>query len=135
MLARRLQQPISVMTDHQEGTMNTEMPVLLSFVGYRDPRPEGSEDDGPVLSLLGARSFARVVLFCTGGEYLERARSVEEITAGRDPAVSFSFVNLELESVVDSLIGMLQHDGYVEHGSYRELKRPVDFLLRDVSSG
>lgn len=81
--------------------MNTEMPVLLSFVGYRDPRPEDSEDDGPVLSLLGARSFARVVLFCTGGEYLERARSVQEITAGRDPSVSFSFVNLELESVVD----------------------------------
>ncbi len=75
--------------------------ILLSFVGYRDPHPEGSEEYGPLLSLLELRKFDRVVLFCTGGDYLERARSVQQIVEIDDPAVQFSFVNFELDSPVD----------------------------------
>ncbi len=79
--------------------------VLLSFVGNRDPRradgPEGLEP-GPVLSLLGARRFDRVFLFCTGPDYLVRARDVEEIAGveiERPPV--FSFVQIDLASPID----------------------------------
>ena len=75
--------------------------VLLSFVGYRDPYPAGTEENGPLLSLLEAMQFDRVVLFCTGSDYLERARSIQEITTARSAGIRFSFVNLELKSVVD----------------------------------
>ncbi|TVR51257.1 MAG: AAA family ATPase [Spirochaetaceae bacterium] len=81
--------------------MENVLRVLLSFVGYRDPHPSGTEENGPVLSLLGARAFDRVVLFCTGSEYLERARSVEQIVGTSGGAPAFTFVNLELASPVD----------------------------------
>ena len=81
--------------------MENVLRVLMSFVGYRDPYPNGTEENGPVMSLLGARAFDRVVLFCTGSEYLERARSIEQIVRGRDGAPTFTFVNLELGSPVD----------------------------------
>ncbi|TVQ34848.1 MAG: sigma-54-dependent Fis family transcriptional regulator [Spirochaetaceae bacterium] len=97
--ARGLQ--IVGMLGYSEGTMANKPRVLLSFVGYRDPHPEGSEELGPLLSLLEAMEFDRVVLFCTGSRFLERARSVQEIVTGRDEGVTFSFVNLELQSVVD----------------------------------
>ncbi len=79
--------------------------VLLSFVGNRDPYradgPEGPEP-GPVLSLLGARRFDRVFLFCTGPDYLVRARDVEEIAAGEiDRPPVFSFVQIDLASPID----------------------------------
>ena len=45
-----------------------EPSLLLSFVGNRDPFVEHSEDFGPALSLLQARSFDRVILFCTGAD-------------------------------------------------------------------
>ncbi|TVR07063.1 MAG: sigma-54-dependent Fis family transcriptional regulator [Spirochaetaceae bacterium] len=89
------------MSAYNSGIMNRQLRVLLSFVGLRDPFPEGSEEHGPLLSLLETVPFDRVVLFCTGSRFLERARSVQEIVTARDEAVTFSFVNLELESVVD----------------------------------
>ena len=81
--------------------MENALRVLMSFVGYRDPYPSGTAESGPVMSLLAEKVFDRVVLFCTGSEYLERARSIEQIVRGRDVAPTFTFVNLELGSPVD----------------------------------
>ncbi|MFW5728555.1 MAG: RNA repair transcriptional activator RtcR family protein [Spirochaetota bacterium] len=104
--------------------------VLFSFVGNRDPyvadgadfggpEPAG-ESPGPVLSLLNARSFERVVLFCTGSEYIERARSVQEIARDTDPGVKFNFADIELSSPID----------YQE--IYRELKRAIDQFMPSI---
>jgi len=96
--------------------------VLFSFVGNHDPLqiPGADDDPGPVLSLLRDRPFDHVVLFITRGEYAERADVIRRVThdtlpehpdAGStppaaSPAVSnrratFSFVDIELQSVVD----------------------------------
>jgi hypothetical protein len=75
--------------------------VLLSFVGNRDPYREGSSEYGPVLSLLHERQFSKVFLFCTGPDYIERAKTVERISSGQFEIQDFTFINLELESVVD----------------------------------
>jgi DNA-binding NtrC family response regulator len=85
--------------------------ILLSFVGNRDPYVEHSEEFGPVLSLLQARSFDRVILFCTGPEYLERAKMVEEVCRGFGCAASFRSEILELVSPIDyeEILGKLLH--------------------------
>jgi hypothetical protein len=75
--------------------------ILLSFVGNRDPFVENSEDIGPVLSLLQARPFDQVVLFCTGPDNLERAKMVEEAARSFDCRSRFTFVSLELDSPID----------------------------------
>ncbi len=95
-----------------------EADVLFTFVGNHDPlRVPGPDDDpGPVLSLLRHRRFDHVVLFITRGEYAERAGIIRD-AARRSPAVAdgradsirsspspdptFSFVDIELHSVVD----------------------------------
>jgi hypothetical protein len=45
------------------------MDVLLSFTGFQDPYAIGlvgqEEQPGPILSLVGARSFDRIILFST----------------------------------------------------------------------
>ena len=83
--------------------------ILLTFVGNRDPFPPqspeageaGEADSGPILSLLHAREFSRVILFCTGGAYIERGRSVEEAAKGLGITASFKFVTIELDSPID----------------------------------
>lgn len=97
--------------------------ILLSFVGNRDPyatdtrtqagteQPGANgpaatasartEQPGPVLSLLQARDFDRVVLFCTGSEYLERARMVAGLVGADGSGPRFQYVSLELESPID----------------------------------
>ena len=77
------------------------MRILLSFVGNRDPYSDTEGSYGPLLSLLTDRPYDQVVLFCTGSAYLERARTVEATVEQAAQTPSFSFVNLELESVVD----------------------------------
>ena len=78
------------------------MEVLLSFIGNRDPFADQETNEfGPVLSLLQARQFARVFLFCTGPEYVERAKTVERIASDEFGAGKFAFINLDLDSVVD----------------------------------
>ncbi len=104
--------------------------VLFSFVGNRDPYVEqggdfgGADLDGeqlgPVLSLLNERSFQRVVLFCTGSRYIERARSVQEIARRTDPGVKFNFVDVELSSPID----------YQE--IYTELKGAIDQFMPSI---
>jgi DNA-binding NtrC family response regulator len=91
-------------------------------VGNRDPyRDEEAEDFGPLLSLLSTRSFAKVVLFCTGSSYIERARAVEEIAGRSDPGTTFNFVDISLSSPID----------YQE--IYSELKRSVDKVVQGLS--
>ena len=77
------------------------MKVLFSFVGNRDPYIENSQEYGPVLSLLDKREFSRVYLFCTGPEYIERARSIEAIKKEEGSGINFKFVGMELESPID----------------------------------
>lgn len=76
--------------------------TLLTFVGNRDPYADpASEELGPILSLLEVRQFRKVVLFCTGAAYLERAKTVEEIGKDLCQGVQFDFQTLDLQSVVD----------------------------------
>lgn len=80
--------------------------ILLTFVGNRDPFPSQSPDadeadPGPILSLLQAREFGRVILFCTGGDYIERGRSVEEAAEGLGITAGFKFVTIEFDSPID----------------------------------
>jgi len=89
--------------------------ILLSFVGNRDPYGQDQEL-GPVLSLLGAREFSQVVLFCNGSAYVERARMVEEAARAEGAGPRFNFVSIDLESPID----------YQE--IFTELRRAVDQL-------
>ena len=94
--------------------------ILLSFVGNRDPHVE-EQELGPVLSLLQAREFSHVVLFCTGASYLERGRMVEEISRSGESGTRFNYVSMELQSPID----------YEE--IYRELRRSVDQLMPTIA--
>mgnify|MGYP000061757632 CR=1 FL=1 len=97
--------------------------VLFSFVGNRDPYPEESEEWGPLLCLLNERYFHRVYLFCSGYEYFERARMVEEVLGERTDKgtesnkTKFAFINLDIFSPVD----------YEE--VYTKIKDAVDKIL------
>ena len=66
-----------------------------------------------------ADSFAREILI--------PASAYEDLTSGK--ALTLPVIRAVAEEhclPVDSLVGMLQHDGWLGHGAYRELKRPVD---------
>ena len=78
-----------------------EMSVLLSFVGNRDPYPETDEEYGPLLSLLQARRYDQTYLFCTGSQYLERARMVAEAAENLQDSCRFQFITMELDSPID----------------------------------
>ena len=77
------------------------MKILFTFVGNRDPFVEGGEEYGPVLAHLESAAYGRVYLIYTGPEYLERARSVEEIAKGETENRNFKFIDLALDSPVD----------------------------------
>ncbi len=83
------------------GSMQDTTSILLSFVGNRDPYVEDSDLYGPVLSLLEARQFGRVMLFCTGPSFVERAREVQEVAARDLEFNRFGFVDIDLESPID----------------------------------
>ena len=95
--------------------------ILLSFVGNRDPYSDA--DPGPVLSLLGAREFTRVILFCNGSEYVEKARTVETIAKEHAPGIRFNFVSLDLNSPID-------HEEI-----YRELRSALQTLRPTMATG
>ena len=77
------------------------MDMLFTFVGNRDPFVEGGEEYGPVLAHLASTGYVRVYIIYTGPEYLERARSVEEIAKRETDNRSFKFIDLALDSPVD----------------------------------
>ena len=97
-----------------------ETSILLSFVGNRDPYPETDGEEYGPLSLLRARRFDQVYLFCTGSRYLERARMVAEAAAGVQENCRFQFSTMELDSPID----------YVEILS--KLKARVDQVLQEL---
>ncbi len=105
--------------DYTENMMNQN--ILFTFVGNRDPYVEGSEEPGPVLSLLGNTEFSRVYLFCTAPRYIERAKSVEELFRQSGIYTQFRFINLDLESPVD----------YQE--IYSKLKASVDTIMESIA--
>ncbi len=109
--------------------MSQKTTILLSYVGNRDPYVEESDQYGPVLSLLEARQFGRVILFCTGPDYVERARSVETI-ARRDLEFDrFSFVDIQLTSPIDYEEIYEQLAARVEDIKAREAHRNVEFSV------
>jgi DNA-binding NtrC family response regulator len=107
--------------------MNTPEKILLSFVGNRDPYY--GEEPGPVLSLLSERSYNRVFLFCTGPEYYERAKTLEEIMKGE--GVSFNFARLDLDSVIDyeEIYGKLKKSLSTILARYNHQKPDISILL------
>ena len=96
------------------------MDICFSFVGNRDPYVEGPDELGPVMSLLQERSYTRVYLFCTGHEYFERAKTVEQLAREGDIDTQFKFINLDLESVID----------YEE--IYGKMKESIDTVLSHI---
>ena len=77
--------------------------VLFSFVGNHDPLslPGPNDDPGPVLSLLQSRAIDHVVLLITGGDYTERAVTIQQAAQHTIGAPTCSFVQLPIENVVD----------------------------------
>ncbi len=76
--------------------------ALFSFVGNRDPYVETTgEEFGPILSHLQAESYGKVYLICTGPDYFERARTVEEIAKECTDTSKFNFIDLSLNSPID----------------------------------
>lgn len=84
--------------------------VLLTFVGFNDPFAAsavvGGQHEGPVLSLLRARTFDRIVLFSTP-RTIEGARATEAAIAERHPQVAVRVRHLALEDPTD-YFGILQ---------------------------
>ena len=76
--------------------------ILFTFVGNRDPYVENTDNEyGPILSHLHAEMYSRVYLICTGPEYFERARTVEQIAQETTDTGKFNFIDLSLQSPVD----------------------------------
>ncbi len=61
------------------------MNVLLSFVGFHDPYSRGlvgeQDQPGPILSLLEARSFDKVILFSTPNTSSLTDETLDAVTA------------------------------------------------------
>ncbi len=72
-------------------------------MGNHDPLhiPGPGDDPGPVLSLLRFRRFDHVVLCITRSEYAERAGVIRDAARDSSGGPTFSFMDIELQSVVD----------------------------------
>ncbi|MFW6214256.1 MAG: sigma-54 interaction domain-containing protein [Spirochaetota bacterium] len=110
--------------------------ILLTFVGNRDPFPPGAdaaveEETGPILSLLRSRAFSRVILFCTGSDYIERGRDVERAARELGLTAAFKFVTIELSSPIDHAEIYRELSGALEslHNSIAHQQSGVSVLL------
>src|SRR5687767_3255943 len=78
--------------------------ILLTFTGFHDPFASGAvvgvEQEGPVLSLIRAYSFDRIVLFATPGTS-EITRVTESAVRERHPALAVESCCLPLEDPTD----------------------------------
>ena len=70
-------------------------------MGNRNPYPETDEEYGPLVSLLQARRYEQAYMFCTGSQYLEGARMVEEAASGLQDGCRFRLITMELDSPID----------------------------------
>jgi hypothetical protein len=77
------------------------MDVLLSFTGFQDPYAIGlvgqEEQPGPILSLVSARSFDRIILFSTP--------NTESNTTVTSNALQSLYPNIDSELLYRSCIG------------------------------
>ncbi len=82
----------------------TAQGTLLTFTGFHDPYSdgpvEGSRQPGPILSLLGERSFRRVILFSTPST-VEVTEKTREAIAEEEPDVQVAVRHLELPDPTD----------------------------------
>jgi len=83
-----------------------KMRSLVSFVGLRDPYPEGEDEAGPLLALLldaarAGRPYDEAWLLCTGGAFLERARDLEREARDEGLTARFIPVDFTLKDVID----------------------------------
>lgn len=78
--------------------------VLLTFTGFHDPFAAagvaGSEQEGPVLSLLRAREFDRVILISTPNT-LDRTAETQREVAARHPEAKVEVRHFSLEDPTD----------------------------------
>ncbi len=79
---------------------------LVTFVGMRDPYPDGDEEPGPILSLLlsaekAGKPFDEVWLLCTGGTFLEKAQGLRAEAADEGVAARFWPLDFPLRDVID----------------------------------
>lgn len=78
--------------------------VLLSFTGFHDPFASsgvaGSEQEGPVLSLVRLRQFSRVYLFSTP-RTLSNAQATVEAMRARHPGITVESCDLSFENPTD----------------------------------
>lgn len=96
------------------------MDVLLTFTGFHDPYSPGlvggQEQPGPVLSLVGARRFDRVVLFSTPTVARNTAETGDVLRA-RHPEITVDTVELDLPDPTEYL------------GILRALRKHTQMLL------
>ncbi len=110
--------------------------IVLTFVGNRDPFPAQGDpsadgEAGPILSLLQAREFSRVILFCTGSGYIERGREVEQAARELGVTATFKFVSIELTSPIDYVEIYRELSGALESvsGSFAHQQSGISVLL------
>ncbi len=96
--------------------------VLLTFVGFHDPHykgaVEGEELKGPILYLLGLRSFDRVFLL-TGANTLLIARATATAIAHDHPGVDAQVIQVDLDDPI----------------SYRQIIAGVRKAFRRIDAG
>jgi DNA-binding NtrC family response regulator len=89
---------------HEQPDERARERVLLTFTGFHDPFAAagvaGSEQEGPVLSLLRARTFDRVVLFSTPNT-LDRTEETQREIAARHPKIRVEVQHFPLEDPTD----------------------------------
>jgi DNA-binding NtrC family response regulator len=102
------------------------MKVLLTFVGYHDPYYKGPLEDeelkGPILYLLGLRSFDRVILFATP--------NLAERTVDTVKAIGAAYPGMETE-IVDCAIDDPTDYGEI-FASIRKRFKTIDSLYHDA---
>lgn len=80
--------------------------ALVSFVGKRDPYPEGAEEPGPLLSFLCAeaaagRPFDEAWLLCNGGDFLERGADLERELLSEGLSLRVHRLDFPVKDVID----------------------------------
>ena len=82
------------------------MKVLLTFAGFHDPYAIGlvgqEEQPGPILSLVGARSFDRVILFSTSNTE-KHTSATRDVLQSLHPSMDVEVRDFSLDDPTDYL--------------------------------